>query len=50
MDPETHIEEDSDPEDDPGKLLNLWLGELDNLKKVLIGLFMSTCLHNHSII
>lgn len=36
MDPEPHIEDDSDPEDDPGKLLNLWLGELDNLKKVWI--------------
>jgi hypothetical protein len=28
MDPE------SDLEDDPAKLLNVWLGELDNLKKV----------------
>ena len=28
------IDPDSDPEDDPGKLLNVWLGELDNLKKV----------------
>ena len=25
---------DSDPEDDPGQLLNLWLGELNTLKKV----------------
>ena len=24
----------SDGEDDPGKLLNAWLGELDSLKKV----------------
>ena len=30
----TQIDPDSDPEDDPGKLLNVWLGELDNLKKV----------------
>jgi hypothetical protein len=27
---------DSDPEDDPGKMLNVWLGELDNLKKVIL--------------
>ena len=25
---------DSDAEDDPGQLLNLWLGELNTLKKV----------------
>ena len=25
---------DSDPEDDPGQLLNMWLGELNTLKKV----------------
>ena len=27
-------EPDSDAEDDPGQLLNLWLGELNTLKKV----------------
>ena len=25
---------DSEPEDDPGQLLNMWLGELNTLKKV----------------
>ena len=29
---------DSDPEDDPGKMLNVWLGELDNLKKVILSI------------
>lgn len=29
------VEPDSDPDDDPGKLLNEWLGQLDNLKKGL---------------
>jgi hypothetical protein len=41
MDPEPQIEDDSDMEDDPGKLLNIWLGELDNLKKVF---FLNTFL------
>ena len=27
-------EQDSDAEDDPGQLLNMWLGELNTLKKV----------------
>lgn len=30
------IEADSDNEDDPTKLLNQWLGELNSLKKVLL--------------
>ena len=29
-------EPDSDPEDDPGHLLNVWLGELNTLKKVCV--------------
>ena len=32
---------DSDTEDDPGHLLNVWLGELSNLKKVCIKIFFS---------
>ena len=28
------VEVDSDTEDDPGQLLNMWLGELNTLKKV----------------
>ncbi len=32
---------DSDPEDDPGKMLNVWLGELDNLKKVILSINLS---------
>ena len=28
------VDPDSDAEDDPGQLLNLWLGELNTLKKV----------------
>ena len=30
----TAADADSDTEDDPGQLLNMWLGELNTLKKV----------------
>eukprot|EP00096_Caligus_rogercresseyi_P016706 TRINITY_DN953_c1_g1_i1.p1 TRINITY_DN953_c1_g1~~TRINITY_DN953_c1_g1_i1.p1 ORF type:complete len:897 (-),score=318.34 TRINITY_DN953_c1_g1_i1:386-3076(-) len=33
--PESCSNADSDPEDDPGKLLNVWLGELDRMKQGL---------------
>ena len=29
-----HLDQDSDNEDDPTKLLNQWLGELNTLKRV----------------
>ncbi len=35
----TSVEVDSDTEDDPGQLLNMWLGELNTLKKVRKGGF-----------
>lgn len=35
--PEPPVAEvDSDTEDDPGRLLNVWLGELDSLKQVRV--------------
>ena len=37
---EHHPDPESDNEDDPTKLLNQWLGELNTLKKVKIGLLM----------
>ena len=37
---EHHPDPESDNEDDPTKLLNQWLGELNTLKKVKIRLVM----------
>ena len=37
---EHHLDPESDNEDDPTKLLNQWLGELNTLKKVKIRLVM----------
>ena len=45
---DNHLDNESDNEDDPTKLLDQWLGELNTLKKVRYFL-ISECRHNNKM-